>query len=178
MPFMSPADLQTMTSAITSRDAKIDRAERRLEKAVVMNKFLVLGEAIGGAAAFGFARGWYEDPASGQWNIPHTTIDVELATVCGLSGLALLGVYYKPLVPYAQHAANVAAGVGGHYAGQLARKAAKTKKQTGAWGKFSQIAGVPGIGELPQYDPSSYDPNQFSGVYDDPVASSLASSGV
>lgn len=178
MPFMSPGDLQTMTSAITSRDAKIERAERKLEKAVVLNKFVVLGEAVGGAAAFGFARGWYEDAASGAWNIPHTTIDVELATVCGLSGLALLGVYYKPLIPYAQHAANLAAGIGGHYSGQLARKAAKTKKATGSWGKFSQIAGVPGIGELPQYDPNSFNPTQFDSPYDDAVASALASSGI
>lgn len=178
MPFMSPADLTSMTTAITSRDAKIEKTERKLEKAIVLNKFLVLGEAVGGAAAFGFARGWYEDQATGAWNIPHTTVDVELATIAGLSGLALLGVYYKPLIPYAQHAANVAAGIGGHYAGQLARKAAKTKKATGGWGKFSQIAGVPGIGELPQYDPHSFDPTQFSAPYDDSVASALASSGV
>lgn len=184
---MTTADLQSMTSAITSRDAKIQRAELKLEKALVMNKFLILGEAGAGAAGFGFARGWYEDQATGAWNLPHTTIDVELAAILLLVGVALLGVYYRPIQPYAQHAANVGAGILGHYTGQLARKAAKTRKATGKWGKFSLVAGVPGvggidgypgIGELPQYDPHSYNPTQFSGVTDDAVASALASSGV
>jgi hypothetical protein len=143
-----------------------------------MNKFLLLGEALAGAAVFGFARGYNEDQATGQWNIPHTTIDVELATVGGLTGIGLLGVYYKAVAPFAQHAVNVAAGIGGHYVGQLARRTGRTKKATGGWGKFSQVAGVPGIGELPQYDPTSYDPTQFSAPYADPVASSLASAGI
>lgn len=184
MPTMTTADLQAMTTAITSRDAKITRTEQKLEKALVMNKFLILGEAGLAAASFGFARGWYEDQATGQWNIPHTTIDVELATILLLVGVALLGVYYRPINAYAQHAANAGAGILGHYTGQLARKAAKNRKATGKWGKFSMVAGVPGvsgspgIGELPQYDPTSYDPTQFSSVTDDPVAAALASSGV
>ena len=184
MPTMTTSDLQAMTSAITSRDAKIERTERKLEKALVMNKFLILGEAGFGAAAFGFTRGWYEDQATGAWNIPNTTFDIELATVLLLAGVALLGVYYRPLTAYAQHAANVGAGIMGHYTGQLARKAAKTRKATGKWGKFSMVSGVPGvdgvpgIGELPQYDPTSYSPTQFSAPYADSVAASLASSGV
>lgn len=187
MPTMTTADLQAMTHAITSRDAKIEKANNKLEKVLVMNKFLVLGEAGLAAATFGFTRGWYEDQATGAWNIPHTTIDVELAAILLLVGVALLGVYYRPLVGYAQHAANAGAGILGHYTGQLARKAAKTRKATGKWGKFSLIAGVPGvggidgypgIGELPQYDPNSYNPTQFSGVTDDAVAAALASSGV
>lgn len=184
MPTMTTADLQAMTSAITSRDAKIERVTNKLEKTLVMNKFLVLGEAGLAASAFGFTRGWYEDQATGAWNIPHTTIDIELATVLLLVGVALLGVYYKPFVPYAQHAANAGAGILGHYTGQLARRAAKTRKATGKWGKFSLVAGVPGIdgvpgiGELPQYDPNSYNPTQFSSATDDAVAAALASSGV
>lgn len=178
MPFMSPADVQQMASAITSRDAKIEKTERKLEKALVMNKFLLIGEALGGAAAFGLLRGYNEDQASGQWNIPHTTIDVELATVGGLTGLGLLGVYYSAFAPYAQHACNLAAGIGGHYVGQVFRKTGRNKKATGGWGKLSTVAGVPGIGELPQYDPTSYDPTQYSAPYDDPVASSLASAGI
>lgn len=184
MPTMTTEDLRAMTTAITSRDAKIERTERKLEKALVMNKFLILGEAGAAAAAFGFARGWYEDQATGAWNIPHTTVDVELATILLLVGVALLGVYYRPVQAYAQHAANAGAGIIGHYTGQLARKAAKNRKATGKWGKFSMVAGVPGIdgvpgiGELPQYDPTSYNPTQFSGVNDDAVASALASSGV
>lgn len=186
MPTITTTELQSITSAIASRDAKIDRANQKLEKVLVLNKFLVLGEAGAAAAAFGFARGWYEDQTTGAWNIPHTTIDIELATILLLVGVALLGVYYKPFVNYAQHAANAGAGVLGHYTGQLARKAAKTRKATGKWGKLSLIAGVPGIGidgvpgigELPQYDPNSYNPTQFSSVTDDAVAAALASSGV
>lgn len=179
MPFMEARDLQLMTSAITSRDSKIEAKNRVIEKLNAQNKYMVIGEAALGAGAFGFLRGWYEDPATGAWNIPNTTFDIELATILGLTSAALLGVYYKPLQPYAQHAANASAGITGHYVAQIARKAARTRKATGKWSKPSLIAGgVPGIGELPQYDPTSYDPTQYSAPYDDAVASALASSGV
>jgi hypothetical protein len=178
MPFMEARDLQLMTSAITSRDNKIDAKNRVIEKLQASNKYMVVGEAALGAGAFGFLRGWYEDPTTGAWNIPHTTFDIELATILGLTGAALLGVYYKGFAPYAQHAANASAGITGHYVGQLARKAARTRKATGKWARPSMIAGVPGIGELPQYDPTSYDPTQYSAPYDDAVASALGSSGV
>lgn len=171
MPFMSDRDLGLMTGAITKRDSQIEAGKRKLETALATNKFLLLGEAGLAAASFGYLRGSYEDAATGAWNIPNTTFDIEAATVIAGTAASLLGVYYKPLIPYAQHAANATAGILGHYMGQVARKYAKTKK-------FSSIAGSPGIGALPQYDPVSYDPTQFSGVYDDPVASSLASSGI
>lgn len=171
MPLISDKELMNMGRTIDNLQNTVDRKNAAIEKATALNKFMVLGEGIGGAAAFGFLRGKLEDPTTGAWNIPNTTIDVELAVVGVLAAAAIMGVYYKPLIPYANHAANLAAGIGGHYAGQVSRK-------MGRGGKFSMIAGVPGIGALPQYDPNSYDPTQFSAPYSDPVAASLASSGV
>ena len=171
MPFMSTQDLNLMASAITSRDAKIDKVAKKAEAALVTNKALVVGEALVGAGGFGYLRGTYEDPTTGAWNIPGTTVDIQAVVVAGLAAVALGGVYWKPIAPYAGHAANVAAGIGGHYVGQVSRKYARS-------GKFSTIAGVPGIGALPQYDPNSYDPTQYSAPYSDPVAASLASAGV
>ena len=65
MPFMEARDLQLMTSAITSRDSKIEAKNRVIEKLNAQNKYMVIGEAALGAGAFGFLRGWYEDPATG-----------------------------------------------------------------------------------------------------------------
>lgn len=171
MPFMSPNELTLMSSAIRSRDSQIEKANQKLEKTQAVNKFLVIGEAIGGAALFGYVRGLYENPQTGEWNVPQTTVDIELLTVAGAAGLALLGVYYKPLVPYAHHAANVAAGIGGHYSGQIFRKMAKSKQ-------FGLVAGVPGIGALPQYDPQGFDPSQFGSPYEDAASAAMSASGV
>lgn len=135
------------------------------------SKLMAIGEGLGGAAAVGFARGKFEDSATGQWNVPGTQIDFELLTFVGLASVALMGGSVG-LGAYKTHAANLSSGVGGHYLGQVMRKFAKT-------GEFNLIAGGPTVaGGLPPWDPTSYDPTQFSSPYADQQAMGLASSGV
>lgn len=168
---MSDRDVASIYSTINRKDSQIDALKNKAQGAAVKNAGLAMIEAWGGAAAFGYVRGQYEDKTTGALNVPNTTVDIQLMVVLGLAAVALGGAYVKQLKPFSTHAAFVAAGIGGHYSGQVARKAGRT-------GSFTMIAGVPGIGTLPQYDPHSYDPTQFSAPYSDPVASSLASSGV
>lgn len=171
MPMMSSTELAKIGSHINSLETARDREKEKAKKATEINKGLVMLEAWGGAGAFGYLRGLYEDPTTGAWNLPSTTVDLEVIAFLGLAAGAIGGAYFKQTAPYTQHVANVAAGIGGHYFGQIARKVAKTKK-------FTMIAGVPGIGALPQYSPAGYDATQFSAPYADPVAESLASAGV
>jgi hypothetical protein len=165
VPYVSDAELMKL-------DTKIEKQKEKLSVLggqSAMANLVDLGAAALGAGGFGFLRGKMEDPATGQWNVPGTTVDVELATVLSRSAIAVGGnkIGLKPLQPIA---ARLAPGIIGHYAGQVGRKAGRT-------GEFSLSAGS-SIGSLPQYDPTSYDPTQFSAPYDDPVAAALASSGV
>jgi len=169
MPFMSDNDLSIVRSNLVSRDQKISKLSEKVKTASLTNKVTTIGEGLGAAAAVGYARGKFEDRATGQWNVPGTDIDVEMLVVVALAGVALAGEAVG-LKKFQAHAASMAAGVGGHYAGQVARKMAQT-------GKFSLIAGS-SVGALPQYDPTSYDPTQYAAPYDDASAAALASSGV
>lgn len=168
---ISDADIRALSRTLEQKDAKIDKLKGDTVKAGAVSSMLALGEAIGGAGAFGYLRGQMEDQSTGAWNLPGTTVDIEALVVAGLAAVALGGGYIKALKPYSKHAAFIAAGIGGHYAGQLGRKMGRT-------GKFSMVAGVPGIGALPQYAPPGYSSTQFSDPYADPVAASLASAGV
>ena len=168
---ISDTDLGRMKAEISKRDAAITRSESRREKETAVNKALAVGEATLGMFGLGYLRGKLEDPSTGAWNVPGTTIDWEILGFLGLLGVAFGGQYQKDLAPYANHAAFLAAGIGGHYAGQIGRKMGRT-------GQFTRVAGVPGIGALPQWSPTSYDPTQFSAPYDDQAAAALASSGV
>ena len=164
MAFMSDRELALVKSNMASQQNKIQKLQNKVFQAGLTNKLLTVGEGLGGAAVVGFARGKMEDAATGQWNIPGTTIDIEAVVVLGLAGVALAGDAVG-LSKMQEHAANLCAGVGGHYVGQIARKYAKTKS-------FSMVAG------LPPYDPTSYNPTQYAAPYDDPSASALASSGI
>lgn len=132
---------------------------------------MAMGQGLAGAAGVGFARGKLEDSATGQWNLPGTTIDIELLTFLGLTTVAVMGESVG-LGAYKGYAANLSTGVGSHYLGQVMRKFAKT-------GQFNLIAGESNVvGGLPPWDPTSYDPTQFSSPYADQQAMGLASSGV
>lgn len=169
MPFMSDQDLGIIKSNLHTRDNKIAKLNDNCRTAKITNKVMTIGEGIAGAAAVGYARGKFEDKGTGQWNLPGTEIDLEMLVVVGLAGVALAGEAVG-LKKMQTHAANLCAGIGGHYAGQVARKMAST-------GTFSMIAGDT-VGELPQYDPHSYQPTQYAAPYDDAVASALSASGV
>ena len=97
------------------------------------------------------------------------------AVRAALGALALGGgMLHKSLKRFEAPATHAAAGVFGHYIGQLARKFAKT-------GTLSLVAGR-GYGMLPSPgagDSSvSYRQTQLGSVYADPIASALAESGV
>lgn len=174
---ISHQDLGRMKNEIVSRDHRIVKSEEARKRDSVVNKGLAVGEALLGAFGFCYLRGQMEDPNTGAWNVPGTSVDVEAITFLGLTAAAFAAQYYKPAAAYGNHVAYVAAGIGGHYAGQLGRKMGRT-------GKFSLVAGVPGIGGvpgvggLPQYDPLSLNNTQFSAPYADEVEISLASSGI
>lgn len=170
MPFVSDQDLAIVRQNIVSRDNKIAALKSKCERDQVTNKALVVGQGWAGGAAIGFLRGKFEDPATGTWNLPGTQVDIEMLALVALAGVALAGDSFG-LKKYQGHAAAVAAGVGGHYAGQVARKFART-------GKLSLVAGAPSVGALPQYDPVSYNPTQYSAPYGDPVDQALSSAGV
>lgn len=164
---VSHSELNKITRGISRKDAEIER-ERENSR---VGKGVALGCSYGAAFAVGYVRGTKEDPNTGAWNIPGTTVDYEAAAAILLAASAFGATYNPKTKAYANWLCFGALGVGCHYLGQIGRKMGRT-------GKFSTVAGVPGIGALPQYDPTSYNPTQFSPPYADPVASSLASAGV
>ncbi len=172
---MSDHELGLMKNAIVTRENSIVKLREEVKKQALTNKGVIVGVGIVSSAAFNYVRGTQEDPTTGAWNIPNTQVDVEAVTVLALAALAIFGNYHKKLKPFAPHAAAAATGIGGHYAGQVARKMGRGQKF--AW-PGSLVAGVPGIGSLPQYAPDGYDPTQFSSPYGDAVDQSLSSSGV
>jgi len=172
---LSHSELGKITRGISKRDADIER-EREGSR---VGKGVALGASYGAAFAVGYLRGTKEDPNTGAWNIPSTTVDYEAALAIVLAAGAFGASYNPKTKPYSNWLCFAALGTGCHYLGQIGRKMGRT-------GKFTTVAGVPGIGygvpgsvgALPQYDPTSYNPTQFSPPYADPVASSLASAGV
>jgi hypothetical protein len=174
MPFISDSELAKLGQQVTSRDSSLARLRDQLKSKATQDNAVVLATAGAGAAAFGFLRGKLEDKATGAWNVPGTQIDWEAVAVLALGAVALGGgMISKDLKKLEGPATHVAAGILGHYVGQLARKMGKT-------GKFSLVAG--GYGMLPSPGAGeqslSYHQTQFSAPFADPIASALAESGV
>lgn len=161
MPYLSDAELQSQLSRV-DRSGDPDRDSDAPSSIVPM-----LG-GMSTAAAVGFLRSKFEDPATGQWNIPGTRWDAEGVAFLALLGVAFTGQYIG-LGPYRGYAALGAIGVGCHYAGEVARNFGKT-------GTLDFHVG--GNGGVPPWDPSSFDPTQMAAPYDDEAARGLASSGV
>jgi hypothetical protein len=174
MPVMSDSQLAKLGQQVTSRDSAIARLRDQLKSKSTQDGAVLLATAGAGAAAFGFLRGKLEDKASGAWNVPGTQIDWEAVAVLAVGALALGGgMISKDLKKLEGPASHVAAGILGHYVGQLARKMGHT-------GKFSLVAG--GYGMLPSAGAGeqsiSYRQTQFGPPFADPIASALAESGV
>ncbi len=128
MPMLTPAEMHKVQNLVTSAHRAKEKA-RELAKEYEQDAKTV-GETVGGAIVVGFVRGKME-AADGSWNIPGTSVDIE-----GVVGLGLVGAALSRKV-FGKHDADamqVGAGVLAHYAGQLARKFAKT-------GTFSLVAG-------------------------------------
>jgi len=174
MPQISDAQLAKLGNQITSRDAMIDRLRSQVKSKQTQDNATVLALAAAGGAGFGYLRGKME-AADGAWNVPNTQIDWEAVAVLAVSGLALGGgMISKDLKKVETPATAVAAGLIGHYTGQLARKMAKS-------GSFSLVAGTrspylppPGDG----VNSLSYHRTGIASPYADPVAAALAQSGV
>lgn len=174
MPTISDSQLARLGNEVTSRQAAIVRLREQLKSKATQDNAVVLATAGAGAAAFGFLRGKLEDKATGAWNVPGTQIDWEAVVVLAAGALALGGgMISKDLKKLEGPATHVAAGILGHYVGQLARKMGHT-------GKFSLVAG--GYGMLPSAGAGeqsiSYHQTQYGAPFADPIASALAESGV
>lgn len=167
------SQLARLGAEVNQSRALAARLRDQLKSKATQDNAVVLLTAGGAAAGFGYLRGRME-AANGAWNIPGTTVDIEAVAVVALTGLALgAGMVSKSLKKFEGPATHAAAGVVGHYLGQLARKFAKT-------GTFSLVAG--GYGMLPSPGAGerslSFRQTQIGPPYADPIASALAESGV
>lgn len=167
------SQLARLGEQVNQSRALAARLREQLKSKATQDNAVVLACATAGAAGFGYLRGRLEGP-SGAWNIPGTSIDYEAVACVGLTALALGGgMVSKAFKKFEGPATSVAAGVLGHYSGQLARKFAKG-------GEFSMTAGVghmlpsPGAGARSL----SFDRTQRSSPHADPIAAALAQSGV
>jgi len=170
MPFISDQQISRVQSTLGSMAA---RASRAAEKAKAKsNQMMKMGEIVGGAAAIGFVRGKMEDKGTGAWNVPGTSIDIELLAGLGLSGAALFEVFGK----WDEDALNVGSGMLAHYAGQVFRK-------YGSSGDFALVAGhnYPYHGHIGGAAPGMIGagaPGMIGAEMSDALRSALSASGV
>jgi hypothetical protein len=157
MPYLSDAEL----SGLVRVDPASDSADGGESPSVIP----MLG-GMSTAALMGFVRAKFEDPATGQWNIPGTSWDAEAVGFIALAAVAFGGQYIG-LGEYRGYAALGAIGVGCHYAGEVARNFGRT-------GKLDLHVG----GSGPQWDTTSFDPTQFGSPTADTAARGLSESGV
>jgi hypothetical protein len=102
--------------------APVSGSLRRIRAAAPLKR---IGEVVGGAAAMGYLRGMREKEGK-DFNLPKTTLDMELLVGMGLSGAALFELFGK----WDDDAINVGSGMLAHYAGQVFRNYGKTGKMT------------------------------------------------
>lgn len=162
MPYLSDAELSSLS--------RVERNDELAQRGGSDDTFGIgLVPMVGGmstALLVGFVRSKFEDPATGQWNVPGTNWDAEAAAFIALTAVAF-GGQYVGLDAWRGFAALGALGIGSHYAGEIGRRYGKT-------GKLDFHIG----NGVPPWDPTSFDPTQFASPYDDEQAAGLASSGV
>ena len=167
MPYLSDAELEAQLNRVERKDSELAQYKER-DGSFGLGVMPVMG-GMGMAAAVGFVRSKFEDPNTGEWNVPGTRWDAEAVAFLALAGLAFFG-HHVGMADYRGYAALGAIGVGSHYAGEIGRRYGRT-------GKLDFHVGG-GNGGVPPWDPSSFDPTQFTAPYDDEAARGLASSGV
>jgi hypothetical protein len=134
MPFISDAQISRLQSSYESVQRRAANAKKRAEeKAGEIKQTL---EVVGAAAGVGALRGKMEE-ADGSFNIPGTSIDIELVIGMGLLGASMMDLFGK----YDEDVLAVGNGIMAHYIGQVARHWTKT-------GSLSMVAGrqFPGQG--------------------------------
>lgn len=170
---ISETQLARLGEQVNQQRALAARLKDQLKSKATQDNAVVLATAGGAAAGFGYLRGRLE-AANGAWNVPGTTIDYEAVAVVALTSLALGGgLISKSLKRVEAPATHAAAGVLGHYLGQLARKFAKSGSFSLVAGGYGQLAS-PGAGERSL----SFRQTQIAAPYGDPIATALAESGV
>jgi hypothetical protein len=140
MPFISDTQIARLQGSYASMQNKMAKAKAKAaEKA---GEFKQLAEVVGSAGAMGFIRGKMEDKSTGAFNIPGTSIDVELIVALALVGTSMLDLFGE----FDEDVLNAGSGILAHYTGQIARHWGKT-------GQFSFIAGAqfPGQGNYGAY---------------------------
>lgn len=143
MPYLSDAELSGLV--------RVDPASDSADSGAMPSVVPMLG-GMSTAALMGFVRSKFEDPITGQWNIPGTRWDAEAVGFLALAAVAFAGQYVG-LGEYRGYAALGAVGVGCHYAGEVARNFGRT-------GQLSFHVGGGGS----QWESPSFDGSQFGGA--------------
>jgi hypothetical protein len=163
MPYLSDGELQHSIERLGG-GREIDRKD---EGEVNFAALGPMAGSMGAAGVVGFVRAKLENPSTGQWNVPGTDWDAEAVLFLVSAAVALGGSFVGVDSQYRSYAAIGAIGIGSHYLGEIGRRYGKT-------GKLDWHVGA----GVPPWDPTSYDPTQFSAPHDDAQAHGLASSGV
>lgn len=163
MPYLTDAELQQSIEVLGGSE-KIDKREDGELNIAALGP---MAGSMGAAAVVGFVRAKFEDPNTGQWNVPGTSWDAEATAFLVTAALAIGGSFVGVDREWRSAAAVGAIGIGSHYLGEIARRYGKT-------GKLDWHVS----GGVPPWDPTSFDPTQFAGPHDDVSAQGLASSGV
>lgn len=134
MPFISDAQIARLQSSYANMQNKMASARARAEEKA--GEIKQTAEIVGAAGGMGFLRGKFQE-ADGSFNIPGTTIDIEMVAGIGLVGAAMMDLFGK----YDEDVLAAGNGILAHYTGQIFRKWAST-------GNFSMVAGrqFPGQG--------------------------------
>ena len=134
MPYLTDSQLARVQSTMASAQNKVASIKARAqEKAGEIKDGL---EIIGGATIMGLARGYAEKNNWGSgFNIPGTSVDIELAMGSLLVGLGMSDTLGK----YDNDALMAGFGMLAHYSGQLSRNSVKD-------GKFTMVAGEHEVG--------------------------------
>lgn len=171
---INESQLARLGEQVTASRALAQKLRDQVKSKAVQDNAVMLATATAAAGGFGFLRGRMEGP-SGAWNVPGTTIDVEVVAVVALGAVALGGgMLHKSLKKLEGPASHACAGIAGHLVGQIARKYGKT-------GQLSLVAGR-GYGMLPSPGAGDQTPGfldtQIGPPFADPIAEALARGGV
>jgi len=158
MPFISDTQIQRLQGSYATMQNKMERIKKKAEEKT--GEIKQVAEVVGAASAMGLIRGKMEDKNTGAFNIPGTSIDIELVAALALIGTSMLDLFGK----FDEDVLNAGSGIMAHFAGQIFRHWGKT-------GQFALIAGqqFPGQGAW-----GSYSGLPHAGVGQDQLARALA----
>ena len=124
MAYISDTQLARTQDYIAGLETKTARI--RAAAAQKAAEATVVAEVVGGAAAMGFLRSKFEKD-DGTFNVPGTSIDIQLAVGLGGVLLAIAGTFGSK---YDEHILAVSSGILATWSAQVAEKTAKTGEFT------------------------------------------------